>query len=81
MLYYTLVVYVCGGENMPIYEYRCTECGEQFELFLRSTAQKAVPICPRCGSTEVEKALSLFGVAGKSGSSRASAAACAPTST
>jgi putative FmdB family regulatory protein len=64
---------------MPIYEYRCAECGEKFELFLRSVTRKAVPTCPKCGSSEVEKAVSLFGVGGSSGGSRASAAACGPT--
>ncbi|MBN1811206.1 MAG: zinc ribbon domain-containing protein [Anaerolineae bacterium] len=64
---------------MPVYEYRCAECGEKFDLFLRSAMQKAAPICPKCGSSEVEKAISLFGVGGASGSSKASAASCGPT--
>jgi putative FmdB family regulatory protein len=64
---------------MPVYEYRCAECGETFDLFLRSATQKAAPTCPKCGSSEVEKAISLFGVGGTSGSSRSSAAACGPT--
>ena len=63
---------------MPVYEYRCDECGEQFEMFLRSAMQKAAPTCPKCGSSKVEKAISLFGVGG-SGSGKASAAACGPT--
>ncbi len=61
---------------MPIYEYRCVKCGERFELFVRSSAQQSAPICPKCGSAEVRKALSLFGVGGTSGSSRSSAASC-----
>ena len=64
---------------MPVYEYRCGECGEQFELFLRSAAQKTAPACPKCGSAEVEKALSLFGVGRAGGGSKASAASCGPT--
>jgi putative FmdB family regulatory protein len=64
---------------MPVYEYRCAECGEKFDLFLRSAMQKAAPTCPQCGSSEVEKAISLFGVSGASGSSRAGAASCGPT--
>lgn len=63
---------------MPIYEYRCTECGEAFELFLRSVTQKATPTCPKCESSKVEKAVSLFGVGGSSGGNQASAAACGP---
>ena len=40
---------------MPIYEYRCDECDEKFELFVRSATQKAVPTCPKCGSNSVRK--------------------------
>jgi putative FmdB family regulatory protein len=63
---------------MPVYEYRCAECGEQFELFLRSASQTKAPTCPKCGSGKVKKAISLFGVGGASGSNRASAASCGP---
>jgi putative FmdB family regulatory protein len=55
---------------MPIYEYRCAQCGEKFELFVRSAAQQAaVPTCPKCGSAETRKALSLFGIGEASRSS------------
>jgi len=47
---------------MPIYEYRCRRCGERFEKFVRSLSARQVLECPRCGSDEVEKAISLFGV-------------------
>jgi putative FmdB family regulatory protein len=34
---------------MPIYEYRCKECGEKFEAF-RSIHDKDNSVeCPRCG--------------------------------
>ena len=64
---------------MPIYEYQCAECGETFDLFLRSVNEEKAPTCPKCGSSQVEKAISLFGVGGTSGSSRASSTACGPT--
>jgi putative FmdB family regulatory protein len=59
---------------MPIYEYRCEECDEPFEVFVRSSSQKANPTCPKCGSQKVNKAVSLFGVggAGSRGSLRGS---------
>jgi putative FmdB family regulatory protein len=62
---------------MPIYEYCCDECGEKFEVFVRSTAQKTALTCPRCGSEKVRKAISLFGIGGTGGSSKTSAASCA----
>jgi putative FmdB family regulatory protein len=63
---------------MPIYEYRCKECGESFELFVRSATQKDAPTCPKCGSQEAQKSISLFGVGGTIGGDQMSAASCAP---
>ncbi len=45
---------------MPIYEYRCEECGEEFEKFLRSMKDEAEVACPRCQSVKVQKQVSLF---------------------
>ncbi len=42
---------------MPIYEYACHDCGQQFEVFVRSNT---VPECPNCHSKELEKQLSVF---------------------
>lgn len=50
---------------MPIYEYRCRECENQFELFLRG---EMTPACPSCESEELERLLSASGV--KSSSTR-----------
>jgi putative FmdB family regulatory protein len=65
---------------MPIYEYRCEECDADFELFVRSLSQSAVPNCPKCGSHSVKRAISLFGVGRASGSST-SAMSCDTGST
>jgi putative FmdB family regulatory protein len=64
---------------MPIYEYRCEECDEPFEVFLRSFSQQTELICPKCGSQRVKKAISLFAVGGTSGS-KTSVASCVPGS-
>jgi putative FmdB family regulatory protein len=63
---------------MPIYEYRCKECDEPFEVFVRSSSQQTDPTCPNCGSQKVKKAVSLFGVGGTVGGNT-SAASCAPS--
>ena len=42
---------------MPIYEYACNECGQEFEALVRSTT---VPECPNCHSQALEKQLSVF---------------------
>jgi len=48
---------------MPIYEYRCQECGEKFEKFVRSMNNPGPEIeCPKCGGQKVEKLLSAFGL-------------------
>ena len=62
---------------MPVYEYRCKDCGEDFDLFVRSATQQKTPTCPHCGSTKVEKAISLFGLGG-GGSGSEAGASCGP---
>ena len=62
---------------MPIYEYRCKECDEKFDVFVRSAAQKDAPTCPKCGSQKVQKNISLFGVGSTSGSNQVGTASCA----
>jgi putative FmdB family regulatory protein len=43
---------------MPIYEYRCENCGEQVEVLVRSETS-ALPTCPNCGNPRLEKLLSV----------------------
>jgi putative FmdB family regulatory protein len=42
---------------MPVYEYRCDKCDEQFEEFL-SLSTKPAPPCPKCGSKKVTRLFS-----------------------
>ena len=42
---------------MPIFEYRCRECGEQFECLILGSS--APPRCPVCASRDLEKLISL----------------------
>jgi putative FmdB family regulatory protein len=43
---------------MPIFEYACTSCGNQFESLHRAAAPS--PPCPSCGHAEVQRKLSTF---------------------
>ena len=40
---------------MPVYEYRCRDCGRTFEALVRSDAGA---VCPACGSSSLAKLLS-----------------------
>jgi putative FmdB family regulatory protein len=41
---------------MPIFEYACKSCGKDFETLVRPNT--ALPACPACQSTDLEKLIS-----------------------
>lgn len=53
---------------MPIYEYKCSECGHRFEALQRIGADGSDLACPRCGTPRPEKMLSAFASGGSGGS-------------
>lgn len=48
---------------MPIHDYRCSSCGQQFELLVRSST---APACPHCAGTALDKLVSLTAPQGSS---------------
>jgi putative FmdB family regulatory protein len=44
---------------MPLYDFECKKCGHEFEALVRTGN---VPKCSSCGSEDLEKLLSGFGV-------------------
>ena len=48
---------------MPIYEYECRQCGEQFEALV---LKAAVASCPACESRDLEQQISGFAVSSES---------------
>ncbi|MCF8011081.1 MAG: zinc ribbon domain-containing protein [Clostridiales bacterium] len=42
---------------MPIYEYKCKDCNNEFEL-LQLPGRNDQPACPECGSTNLKKLIS-----------------------
>jgi putative FmdB family regulatory protein len=51
---------------MPMYEYRCEECGEVFSVLLRHYAEGAEPqSCPGCSGRQTRRLVSLFAVGGR----------------
>ena len=60
---------------MPIYEYKCKNCEQRFEL-LRSFREGHAPAaCPSCGSEQTSRQLSVF-AAPTGGESGADNGAC-----
>ena len=49
---------------MPIYEYRCEDCGKVCDFFEKNLKLKYKHKCPDCGSARLRKLLSSF-TAGK----------------
>lgn len=56
---------------MPLFEYRCQDCGQIFEVFTQRQDRSAVPICPECGKPNVERMVSLFSATVSGGGSHA----------
>lgn len=45
---------------MPIYEYKCQDCGHQLEAMQR-VSEPALTDCPACGKAELKKLVSAAG--------------------
>lgn len=45
---------------MPIYEYKCEQCGSRYEQIRRMTDADSNLECPSCQSTEIKRQLSAF---------------------
>jgi putative FmdB family regulatory protein len=45
---------------MPIYEYRCGECGQEHEM-LQKVSEPPLTECPACGKPALQKLLSAAG--------------------
>jgi len=56
--------------NMPIYEFKCENCGTTFETFLLKSEEKV--FCPNCKSENVVKLISIPNLGWSSGSDSSS---------
>lgn len=55
---------------MPLFDFVCKTCGRSAELLVRGSD---VPVCPECGSAELEKQVSVPAPPGKTAAIVASA--------
>jgi putative FmdB family regulatory protein len=60
---------------MPIFEYRCRECGTKYEVLHKSSENQSEIICPNCKSSNNKKLLSTFSAS--TGESSYSGGSCA----
>lgn len=49
-------------KEMPIYEFKCQDCGKLNSVFTRSVSSPVSAACEDCGSKKLDKALSKFAV-------------------
>ncbi|RMI06629.1 MAG: zinc ribbon domain-containing protein [Calditrichaeota bacterium] len=54
---------------MPLFEFKCKQCGAVFEKLVFSSATNQPVKCHKCGSTETQKLLSTFAARTQGGSS------------
>ncbi|MFH0821870.1 MAG: zinc ribbon domain-containing protein [Pseudomonadota bacterium] len=48
---------------MPIFEFKCTKCDNEFERLVFNSESGEVA-CPQCGASETRKLLSVFASSG-----------------
>lgn len=67
---------------MPLYEFQCADCQDDFEELVRSAAAVDEVRCPQCGSAQVRRKISVFASKSSGGANLAAAAAsCSPGGT
>lgn len=44
---------------MPIYEFKCKDCGEEFEVFIRNKEEISEINCKSCKSKNIERLMSV----------------------
>lgn len=52
---------------MPMYEYRCNQCGKTYEKLRRMEDADRDLKCPRCEADDVERLVSAFATGGGGG--------------
>lgn len=61
---------------MPIFEYKCNDCGKKFDVLHKSSTNLEEVICPDCQSKNHKKLLSSFSASTGSSSGFDSGSSC-----
>lgn len=56
------VKYCLEVKKMPVYDYKCRQCGTVFEKFLRTLAAADSVQCEKCGSAKVKKLITCCAI-------------------
>ncbi len=47
---------------MPIYEFQCRKCRQKTSVFVRAVSSPVNAVCPACGSHELTRLITSFGI-------------------
>lgn len=61
---------------MPIFEYRCNDCGSNFEKLIRRAAEQEELRCPACGKDHLTQQLSTFSAHSGGGKTKSNGPMC-----
>mgnify|MGYP000854500022 CR=1 FL=1 len=61
---------------MPLYSYKCNNCGNEFEILIKSEDRDKEHICPKCGESNSKRIFTSFSTYTKSTSAPSCADGC-----
>lgn len=66
---------------MPVFEYKCDDCGSKYDFFHKSSVNQEEVTCPKCYSAKGKKLFSVFATANSSDNDFSSSCATGNCST
>ena len=62
---------------MPTYEYTCRNCSKIFDILYKTySGHNEIPVCPKCGSDDTERMMSVFAAVESDGKMESDFAGC-----
>lgn len=62
---------------MPTYEYTCRNCSKIFDILYKSySGQNEKPVCPKCGSYDTKRMMSVFAAVDSGGGAESKFSGC-----